>query len=78
MHVADEDKGTTAMTSMAVGSVARMLCNMPRAVQLDDPGQEGTITIPALLTLLKQHRLQIQLPLVSSWMHELAKRCKVN
>ena len=53
------------MTSMAVGSVARMLRDMPPAVQLEDPGQEGTITIPALLNLLKQHRLQIQLPLVS-------------
>ena len=65
MHVADEDKGATAMTSMAVGSVARMLRDMPPAVQLDDPGQEGTITITALLNLLKQHRLQTQLPLVS-------------
>ena len=66
------------MTSMAVGSVARMLRDMPPAVQLDDPGQEGTVTIPALLKLLAQHRLQTQLPLVSSWMHELdhVKRCK--
>lgn len=64
------------MTSMTVGSVAKMLHDLPPAMQLDDPGQEGTVTIPALLDLLKQHRLHTHLPLVSSWMHELyhAKR----
>ena len=55
------------MTSMAVGSVARMLHDMPPAVQLDDPGQEGTVTIPALLNLLERNSLHTQLPLVNSW-----------